>query len=177
MIVPMYQAELAHPNIRGLVVALQQFMLGIGGVVGSWLSYGTFIQFSDNRQWRIPLGIQIVPGLIVAAMILLFPESPRWLFQKGEVEKGTQVLAKLHANGNESDPWVIAESEQIIRRVIEEKECEASSFKNLFTTKENSRRIVLACACQAATQMTGVSAIQYFAPAIFVRYIHFCTGV
>jgi hypothetical protein len=35
MIVPLYQAELAHPDIRGLVVGLQQFMLGIGGVCGS----------------------------------------------------------------------------------------------------------------------------------------------
>ena len=35
MIIPLYQAELAHPDIRGLVVGLQQFMLGIGGVCGS----------------------------------------------------------------------------------------------------------------------------------------------
>ena len=35
MIVPLYQAELAHPDIRGLVTGLQQFMLGIGGVCGS----------------------------------------------------------------------------------------------------------------------------------------------
>jgi hypothetical protein len=35
MIVPMYQAEIAHPSIRGRVTGLQQFMLGIGAAVAS----------------------------------------------------------------------------------------------------------------------------------------------
>lgn len=33
MIVPLYQAEIAHPSIRGRVTSLQQFMLGIGALV------------------------------------------------------------------------------------------------------------------------------------------------
>jgi hypothetical protein len=49
MIVPLYQAELAHPSIRGFVTALQQFMLGIGGVCGSWISHGTYVSFTDDR--------------------------------------------------------------------------------------------------------------------------------
>jgi len=42
MIIPLYQAELAHPSIRGRVTALQQFMLGIGALVASWAAYGTY---------------------------------------------------------------------------------------------------------------------------------------
>jgi MFS family permease len=176
MTVPLYQAELAHPRIRGLVTGLQQFMLGVGGVVGSWLSYGTFVGFEDDRQWRIPLGVQIVPGAIVAGMILLFPESPRWLFQQGKEEQGTEILAKLHANGNTSDAWVIAEAMQIRAQVHEEKENEAKSFKALLSTKANRRRIIIACAIQAATQMTGISAIQYFSTTIFVRTHDLCSS-
>ena len=37
MIVPMYQAEIAHPSIRGRVTGLQQLMLGIGAVFASEL--------------------------------------------------------------------------------------------------------------------------------------------
>ena len=33
MIVPLYQAEIAHPLIRGRITGLQQFMLGIGAAV------------------------------------------------------------------------------------------------------------------------------------------------
>lgn len=78
MIVPLYQAELAHPSIRGRVTALQQFMLGIGSLVASWTTYGTNKNFADtdSRQWRIALGIQIIPAGILALLIMLFPESP-----------------------------------------------------------------------------------------------------
>lgn len=40
MIVPLYQAELCHPSIRGRVTALQQFMLGVGALAAAWISYG-----------------------------------------------------------------------------------------------------------------------------------------
>jgi hypothetical protein len=42
MIVPMYQAELCHPSIRGMVTTLQQFMLGIGALIASSVSFGMF---------------------------------------------------------------------------------------------------------------------------------------
>lgn len=79
MIIPLYQAELAHPSIRGAVTALQQFMLGIGSLVASWTAFGCYTNFADDdsRQWRVPLGIQIVPAVVLAALILFFPESPR----------------------------------------------------------------------------------------------------
>lgn len=35
MIIPLYQAEIAHPSIRGRITALQQFMLGIGACIAS----------------------------------------------------------------------------------------------------------------------------------------------
>jgi MFS family permease len=41
MIIPVYQAELAHPDIRGRITALVQFMLGIGALAAAWISYGT----------------------------------------------------------------------------------------------------------------------------------------
>lgn len=40
MIIPVYQGELAHPDIRGRITALQQFMLGIGALAAAWISYG-----------------------------------------------------------------------------------------------------------------------------------------
>lgn len=65
MIIPPYQAEIAHPDIRGRVTSLQQFMLGIGAFVAGWTSYGTFIHLSSSAQWRVPLGIQMVPAVVL----------------------------------------------------------------------------------------------------------------
>lgn len=50
---------------------------------------------------------------MLAALILFFPESPRWLIDHGHSEKGLRTLARLHANGNVDDAWVRAEYAQI----------------------------------------------------------------
>lgn len=82
MVIPLYQAEISHPSIRGRVTSLQQFMLGIGALAASWIAYGCYTGFgpTDSRQWRVSLGIQIVPAGILALLIMLFPESPRVSF-------------------------------------------------------------------------------------------------
>ncbi|GAB1319323.1 hypothetical protein MFIFM68171_09533 [Madurella fahalii] len=169
MIVPLYQAELAHPSIRGRVTALQQFMLGIGALAAAWISYGTYVGFAptNDGQWRTSLGIQVVPAVFLAALILLFPESPRWLIDHGKPELGLQTLAKLHAHGDTSDAWVRAEYQQIREAIAFEHEHEAKSYAELFTDKSSFRRLFLSCAIQASIQMTGVSAIQYYSVTIY----------
>ncbi|KAF9693282.1 hypothetical protein EKO04_008832 [Ascochyta lentis] len=169
MIIPLYQAELAHPSIRGRIVALQQFMLGIGALCAAWISYGTYVGFSptDNGQWRTPLGIQIIPAILLAALIMIFPESPRWLIDHGQVEKGLKTIARLHAHGDETDPWVQAEFQQIQDSITFEHEHEAKSFVELFKDRSCFRRVFLACAVQGSVQMTGVSAIQYYSVEIY----------
>lgn len=76
MMIPMYQAEICHPKIRGRVTALQQFMLGVGA---SWISYGTYVGFAptNDAQWQLPLGIQIIPAVLLGLLIMLFPEVRR----------------------------------------------------------------------------------------------------
>lgn len=130
---------------------------------GTNLHYGT----TDNNQWRIPLGIQIVPAGILALLILLFPESPRWLIDHGRAEEGLKTIARLHAHGNENDSWVRGEYEQIQSAIIFEHEHEAKAYKELFTNSASFRRLFLTVALQASVQMTGVSAIQYFSPEIY----------
>jgi MFS family permease len=100
MIIPLYQAEIAHPSIRGSVTALQQFMLGIGALVASWTTFGTNKNFADDdsMQWRLSLGIQVIPAVVLALLIMLFPESPRYAFLAIEVgsERTLTVLQMAH---------------------------------------------------------------------------------
>lgn len=171
MIVPVYQGELCHPDIRGRVTALQQFMLGVGALIATAIGYGTYTSIDDDNsgQWRIPLGIQNLPAVILAALILFFPESPRWLIDHGREEEGLKTLAKLHANGDVNDTWVRAEFDQIQERLALEHEASAKSYSELFTDKSCFRRLWLAISVQVAAQMTGVSAIQYYSVAIYAK--------
>lgn len=56
-IVPQFQAEISHANIRGIVTSLQQTMLGIGALSASWIGYGCFHKWEGTNfsaQWRLP---------------------------------------------------------------------------------------------------------------------------
>ncbi|KAF8538678.1 putative MFS sugar transporter [Trichophaea hybrida] len=171
MIVPLYQAELAHPTIRGRITALQQFMLGVGALCASWIGYGCYVGFSphDDRQWRVPLGLQCIPAGILGLLIFLFPESPRWLIDNNRVSEGQQVLANLHAHGDKNDPWVRVEFSQIQESLAYEHDHAAKTWVELFRNRANFRRVFLCVALQGSIQMTGVSAIQYYSPTIFAQ--------
>ncbi|KAM5342778.1 hypothetical protein ACJ41O_013744 [Fusarium nematophilum] len=170
MIVPLYQAELAHPDIRGRITALQQLMIGFGAFTATWIGWGCFVNLDhSSAQWRIPLAIQNVPALLLAALTFLFPESPRWLADKGRNEAVLKTLARLHANHNVDDPFVRAEYAQITSSVEYEHDLEAKSYKELFQSQSAFRRLLLCCAIQASVQMTGVSAIQYYSPTIYAQ--------
>ena len=91
------------------------------------------------------------------------------MIDHGRQEEGLRTLARLHSNGDENDPWVIAEYSQIRDMIAFEHEHEAKSYKELFTNRSSFRRLFLVCAIQASVQMTGVSAIQYYSPTIFAQ--------
>ncbi|KAL0579512.1 hypothetical protein V5O48_002505 [Marasmius crinis-equi] len=165
---PLYQAEIAHPSIRGRLTTLQQFMLGIGAFSASWITYGCAQGISGTpAEWRVPLGIQIIPAIPLALFIGFFPESPRWLAEKGRMEEATQSLARLHAHGNTEDVFVRSQMEDIQNEIKKSKDIGSATWGELFRVPSNFRRLSLGFILQFSVQMTGVSAIQYYSTDIF----------
>lgn len=73
MVVPLYLSELAPPNIRGSLVALQQLGITIGICIAFWLEYGTqYIGGTGEGQseasFRVPLSLQLIPSIVLAAV-------------------------------------------------------------------------------------------------------------
>ncbi|KAI0370481.1 general substrate transporter [Pilatotrama ljubarskyi] len=167
MLAPLYQAEIAHPSIRGRLTTLQQFMLGIGALIASFIGYGCYHGLTGQAQWRVPLAIQLLPAIPLAFFILLLPESPRYLAMKGRNEEALRVLARLHAHGDVHDTFVVNEYKEILAQVRVEQQETREAWAQLFMVKSNFRRLVLGIAIQFSIQMTGVSVIQYYAPRIF----------
>ncbi|KIJ37508.1 hypothetical protein M422DRAFT_69241 [Sphaerobolus stellatus SS14] len=165
---PIYQAEIAHPSIRGRLTTLQQFMLGIGAFLASWITFGCSNNLKGSQaEWRIPLGIQITPAIPLILFILLLPESPRWLAERGRIDEARASLARLHAHGNIDDPFVIAQVEDIKADINKSKDIGEAPWSELFTVPSNLRRLSLGYILQFSVQMTGVSAIQYYSTTIF----------
>jgi len=104
MLVPLYNAELAPPEVRGALVALQQLAITFGIMVSYWIGYGTnFIGGTGDGQsdaaWLVPVCIQLLPSTTLAAGMLLFmPQSPRHLMNKGREEECLTTLARLRSS-------------------------------------------------------------------------------
>lgn len=106
MVVPLYLSELAPPNIRGSLVALQQLGITVGVMVAFWLDYGTqHIGGTGDGQsqiaWKLPLALQCVPSAILALGTMFLPYSPRWLMNQGgfisNSSHGQNLLTKSQA--------------------------------------------------------------------------------
>ena len=61
----------------------------------------------------------------------------RWLMDHDHPDKALKVLAQLHAHGDQNDPWVLAEFEQIQASIQHEHQQEAKSYVELFKSRSS----------------------------------------
>lgn len=55
MVIPLYQAEIAPPELRGGLVSLQQLSITIGTAIAFWLDYGMhFVGGSECKPYGVP---------------------------------------------------------------------------------------------------------------------------
>ncbi|KAF7724349.1 hypothetical protein EC973_001137 [Apophysomyces ossiformis] len=165
MTVPLYQSELAPKEIRGRLISLQQLMITAGLMVAFWVGAGTE-HIEGQASWRIPLGIQIAPAIVLFFGALFLPYSPRWLVSKGRNEEALEVLAKLHAKGDKTAPYVLEEYNDIVQQVELEHQVAVTSYLELFKGSIR-RRLILGVLIQIFQQFTGINSIMYYAPKIF----------
>lgn len=145
------------------MTTLVQLFLGIGALIASFVVYGCAKHHPGTAfQWRFPLALQCLPAVPLATLIFFLPESPRWLVAQGRHEDALKSLARLHAKGDIDDNFVRAQLADIQEGVTLEKQANIG-WKTLFKDKQALRKIFLGIMLQFSVQMTGVSAIQYYA--------------
>ncbi|WWC86547.1 uncharacterized protein L201_001424 [Kwoniella dendrophila CBS 6074] len=167
VLAPLYQSEIAHPSKRGMLTATFQFFLGIGAIVAGWIAYGVQQTHpNDPIAWRLPLGFQMAPAVPLLLLSFLLPESPRWLMIKGREEEALRTLARLHARGNENDAFVRGEF-LTMREKVGEEAAQNQSWSLIFGDRTNLRKVLYGIILQFSVQMTGVSAIQYYAATVY----------
>jgi len=196
MLVPMYNAELAPPGIRGSLVALQQLAITFGILVSYWIAYGTnYIGGSEftctdfatgagfgqsTAAWRVPLGLQIVPAICLLVGAIFLPFSPRWLMLRGREEECLDGLARLRGRAADAPDvqfeFRALQAERLVEREAAKErygmndvtfKVSVWEYKRLLTTKPLLHRLMLGAGAQALQQWTGINAIIYYAPTIF----------
>jgi len=89
-IVPLYNGESSPKSLRGTLLTAYELQIITGIFVSYLVDLGTH-NIEGSASWRIPVGLQMVWGLILLSGILFLPESPRHLIGIGQPEQARQV--------------------------------------------------------------------------------------
>ena len=174
-ICPMYIAEVAPSSIRGTLVSWNQFAIISGQLI---VYVVNFLILGDNVNpvvkavegvnqilnpeeaawtietgWRLMFLSAVVPSAIFSILVLLVPETPRYLAMCGKDDKALHVLSRI--NGRTQGKAILAE----ITATAEEK------TEKLFTY--GWLVIFVGIMLSVFQQAVGINAVLYFAPRIF----------
>lgn len=150
---PMYLVEISTPEVRGLLGASFQLFVVIGVLIVACLGAGL--------TWR---WLAISGGLIcllATSLMLLVPESPKWLMSKGKRKQAKKAFIFLQ--GESFD----AETEcQILEDEIKNQPSGGVQFKD-FKAPTVYKPFILSILLMFFQQFSGVNAVLFYTVYIF----------
>jgi hypothetical protein len=120
-----------------------------------YISYGCcFIK--GTGAFRVPWGLQMLPAIFLFFALLFLPESPRWLAKKDRWDESIQVLALVHAKGDQNSPFVAKEMAEIREAVEFERANSDVTYLELLSPKMINRTHI-GVFTQIWSQLTGMN--------------------
>ncbi|KAJ5919398.1 hypothetical protein N7466_010341 [Penicillium verhagenii] len=116
-----YLAESFPSRWRAWGVGLLNDFYYIGALIAAGITLGTG-QWESTWAWRAPSLFQAIFSLLCIITLPFIPESPRWLVHQGYYAEARIAVAQTNANGNLTDPVVIAIFKEIVDTLKWEKE-------------------------------------------------------
>ncbi len=108
---PMYIAEIAPPEKRGMLVTINQLMIMIGVLLAQLINWQISLldsalpsnpsneviaqSWSGLYGWRWMFGVEAIPAVLFFLLMFFVPESVRWLVKNGQKEKATKILDRI----------------------------------------------------------------------------------
>ena len=129
--VPIYLSEISPPHQRGMIGGISGCGISFGTMVSNWVGYGCSFMAYGQRQWRLPLGLQMPWGVLMFAGLATFmPNSPRQLIRQGRTEDARREFGKIRRELalNEAEE----EFNAMMMQIRFEMEREVTSFKEIF---------------------------------------------
>ena len=160
VVVPLYIVEVAPGRYRGRLVAVNQFNIVLGILVSYMSNYivARFMPDVDPRiVWRVMLGVECLPIVLFMSLLGTIPESPRWLVRAGRADAARSVLERV------GYPQV----EQTLREIAESLKAAVGGAEVALFQRRYIKPIMLAFLIAFFNQVSGINAINYYAPRIF----------
>lgn len=155
---PIYIAEVAPAQWRGRLVALFQFTIVLGILVAYVSNFCVGLFNLGAVEWRVKLAVGALPAILFFFMLCGgIPRSPRWLVKKREVDEARSVLTQI------GEPDVEGE----LSAIIESIDAEHGHANEPLFSKKYRVPVFLAVAVAVFNQLSGINAMNYYAPDIF----------
>lgn len=176
VLVPMYIAEIAPPEKRGMMVTINQLMINIGiltaQIVNLYISKldanliaDPSIQmiresWSGQLGWRWMFGAEAIPAILFFILIFTVPESVRWLIKDGQEKEALNILSKI---GGEK---FAREELKNIKATVSEEHTHKINLEELLNSKI-LKLIGLGVFLAFLQQWSGINVVIYYASDIF----------
>lgn len=162
-LVPLYIAEIAPEKIRGTMVGGYQLAVASGifvvYIVNAIIANTHTLAWNEHFGWRWMFAAGAVPGLLFFLLLFLIPESPRFLVKNGDESRAENVLQKVQGNN--------APVKKQVTEIRESLQEENKGFWGELFSKGFRMAFFVAIVAAIMQQLTGVSAVAYYAPVIF----------
>ncbi len=173
---PMYIAEIAPADKRGVLVTINQLMIMIGILAAQIVNLlisklDTELIASPTTQmikeswsgllgWRWMFGAEAIPALLFFILMFLVPESVRWLVKNGQEKQAFKILKKMGGDKYAKDEVMD------IQLTISQENVAQVNFKELLSRKV-LKLISLGVFLAFLQQWSGINVVIYYASDIF----------
>jgi SP family arabinose:H+ symporter-like MFS transporter len=152
---PLYVAEIAPATVRGRMGTLYQMLIVVGIIVSYAINYLLRNAGANNWRWMFLTGV--VPSTLFLVLMILAPETPRFLVTTGKSPEAFRVLERI--SGSEQASVEIAEIQATV--------CEERRHWGTMLRPGVRRALLVSSFLAIFVQMSGINTIIDYAPAIF----------
>ncbi|MCW8348300.1 MULTISPECIES: sugar porter family MFS transporter [Vibrio] len=160
---PMYMSEVAPKDFRGRAVSMfqQSAVIGQTGVfyVNYLIAKGMSEAWLVDVGWRWMLASEVLPAALFGCLLIMIPESPRWLVLKGQLGKAKETLSRI-SNPEHADRVILDIQKSLVPANASKNSKISLRSPLLFSI------LVIGTFVAAAQQLTGINVIMYYTPEI-----------
>lgn len=160
---PVWHVETAHHEAKGMAVVKEMAVNVLGFVLASFITLACSPMMTE-AQWRFPLGIQLLFVVVIISLVLILPESPRWLLARKRDAEAKHVMSLLNDDN-------IDEEFEEIRASVKTEQAAQASWAQLFRGGLATRRVILGMMLQTAQQLSGINVLAYYLPVVLHRSV------
>lgn len=163
----LWQAETVPARFRGRYLCLQLLAgAGAGSFFAQWINYG-FHASKTRAAFTFPLAFQFVFLVLCGTLVIMLPESPRWLVKKGRTQQAREILSRLQRTDDVDERLArIVEADEL------EKSIKGNSYAVLFSRgpTRNLQRLGLCVATMIFHQLNGINSVTYYMPTLLTTF-------